>query len=336
MPNKSNGKINRPIQLIVLIFGGVICILLSIIGRENSWPVYVYDLLNSIGGALIIGPALSWILDLRSMIDYFKRITVESLVSKEYLANLDRDQLLDLRKECTAKIHLKETDNVEKGLINLDESVCELLTQPYLERYRQNTTCEEDAAGFFNKTHYMEEFVKNPLNTKAEFKEFPKVYIQIDDEEPKAENYMNLKRFTVKIDDQPEMDITNDVKITLEKIVDAEYDFDSVLSWVRKNGEELKIEYHRELLVNRIFTLKTPNTDITFMKRLTLPVKSLKIDYSYSGPTPYKLIGSCFGTLSYSPNDNSMKVIQNEKNISIESFNWLLPGNGIFIVKTKK
>jgi hypothetical protein len=31
-----------------------------------------------------------------------------------------------------------------------------------------------------------------------------------------------------------------------------------------------------------------------------------------------------------------MKVIQDDNYISIESFDWLLPGNGIFIVKTKK
>lgn len=326
---------SKPVQLIVLIFGGIILILISIIGKNVfNWPAVGYDLLNSVGQALIIGPALSWILDLRSMVDYFKKITIESLISREYLTKLERGQLLELRKECTAKIHLKGAETIEKGLINLDEKVCELLTAPYLERYRQNTSCSVDG-DFFLKKHYMEEYVINPLDTKVSFKEFPKTFINLDDDKlATAETYLKILRLTVKVDDDDEKDITATVKIKNTTINDAEFQCNTVLSWVDGTGKDLEIEYTKSLLVNRVYEIRTPKTDMTFIKRVTLPVKSLKIDYTYIGDD-LKLIGSCFGTLSYS-NDNGMKVIQDDNYISIESFNWLLPGNGIFIVKTKK
>jgi hypothetical protein len=326
-------SITKPIQLILLVFGGIILILFSIISKNVfCWPTTVNDLLNSLGQALIIGPALSWILDLKSMVDYFKKITIESLISKEYLAKLERSQLLDLRKECTAKIHLKDAENIEKGLINLDESVCELLTEPYLERYRQNTSCSLDG-DFFIKRHYMEEYVINPLDKKVKFKEFPKSYISVPIGED-ATSFLTITKLTIKIDDGIEIDYTPKVKIHSSKVNDAEFLYNTVFSWVDETGKDLEIEYNKSLLVNRVYEIKTPKDDITFIKRVTLPTKSLKIDYSYNG-SDLRLIGSCFGTLSYS-NDNGMKVIQDDNYISIESFDWLLPGNGIFIVKTKK
>lgn len=96
-------KFSKPLQLILFIFLGVILILLSIIIKDGGEPTVWSDLLNSLGNALIIGPALSWILDLPSMITYFKKITVESLISTEYLQSLPRTKLVDLRKECTEK-----------------------------------------------------------------------------------------------------------------------------------------------------------------------------------------------------------------------------------------
>lgn len=62
-----------------------------------------------------------------------------------------------------------------------------------------------------------------------------------------------------------------------------------------------------------------------------MPVKSFKVDYNYD-KDDFRLIGSCFGTLSYS-NNGKIKVIQEGNYISIEAYEWILPGNGIFIAK---
>lgn len=134
-------KKNYPIYLMVA-FAGVICIFLSLLfgDKENIW----WNTLTHVGQALIIGPTISLILDLPSMINYFKKITIKSLVSESYLNTLQRGKLIELRKKITARIHLKDTQFVEQGLINIDEGVCELLTQHYHERYRQNVTCKFD------------------------------------------------------------------------------------------------------------------------------------------------------------------------------------------------
>lgn len=323
--------LSKPLQLIVFVCFGIILILSSILLKQN-FPDYstIPDLLICLGQALIIGPALSWILDLPSMIDYFRKITIESLISSAYLKSLPRSRLVELRKECTAKIHLKDSESVEKGLINMDENVCELLTQPYYERYRQNTICQADEK-YFVKKHHIEEYLINPLGIKTTYDDFPKTYLNIEDGQS-VNNIFKVLKLTVKIDDQPESDYTSNVEIKENKINKSDIPFDRELVWYdKKSNSVLAFDYTNSIIINRVTEVRTPKSDITYIKRVKKPVKSLKVDYSYGGHD-LKLVGSCFGTLSYS-NDGGMKIIQEDNYISIESFNWLLPGNGIFIVK---
>lgn len=298
--NSDKKKLSKPLQLILLCLLGVVLILVSVI-IKHSHPDYIIllDLLTAIGQSLIIGPALSWILDLPSMIDYFKKITVESLISSEYLQSLPRNRLVELRKECTAKIHLKDTDNVEKGLINLDENICELLTKPYFERFRQNTSCVKKNDKFV-KTHVIDELLINPLNTKIAYDDFPKTYLNIPEGES-LENFYKILSVTIKIDDQPEIDVTKDINVIAKKIDNSDIHFDTVVSWHDKNGKELSYDYINSIAITRKIQVVTPQTDIIFIKRVVRPVKSLKIDYGYKG-NDLKLLGSCFGTLSFTRN----------------------------------
>ena len=324
-------KHRKPLQLIIFILFGVVLILLSILekNRNRGESNIISDLLNSVGQALIIGPAISWILDLPSMIKYFKRITIESLISSEYLNSLERDRLMQLRKDCTANIHLKDAPNVESGLINMDENVCELLTQPYYDRYRQNTTCTKDGQ-YFRKKHHTEELIINPLPSKVKYDDFPNTYLgMLDGEE--LEDVYKVVKITVKVDDNDEQDITSKIIIAKKKIYETDIHFDTVVTWLDQENKDLSIEFTKSLLINRIVEIRTAVTDVTFFKRVKMPVKSFKIDYHYAG-NDLKLVGSCFGTLSY-PNSGGIRVIQELNYISIESFVWMLPGNGIFIVK---
>ena len=329
----SSRRLSKPLQLIIFVAIGIILILTSIIVKQAYPTATVWtELLNSLGNALIIGPALSWILDLPSMINYFKHITVESLISKEYLNNLDRDKLVALRKDCTVKIHLKDSDTVEKELINVDENICELLTKPFCERFRQNTSFHK-ANNVYKKKHYIEELYRNPLNSRVSFSNFPKTYLDLSPGKTVDDIY-KFEKFTVKIDDGVTKDITSDVKLVGHNINEPDIHFNTVVTLEDKSGNPLSFDYTNTLEINRIIIIETPAVDNTFIKRVTIPVKSFKIDYGYSG-NDLKLIGSCFGTLSYS-NDGGMKIIQGGSYISIESFTWLLPGNGVMIVKIPK
>ncbi|MEP7164565.1 MAG: hypothetical protein ABI741_07720 [Ferruginibacter sp.] len=339
MANTKPKSAKKPLQLIILIFLGIICILISILvrhacedGKSCENNIIIADLLNALGDALIIGPTLSWILDLPAMIDYFKRITVESLISKDYLNTLPRDKLLELRKECTQKIHLKDSETVEKGLINLDESVCDLLTQPYCERFRQNTVCHSEG-DYFKKKHYIEEYIINPLDKKVTYKDFPKTYLEMEPGQVVDDVY-KISNLTVKIDDDDEKDITAQVKVLPSDVTQTDIHYSFGIYWADLQGNPLTFDFTKSLTIKKVVIVITKKTDINYYKRVTMPVKSFKIDYTYSG-SDLKLIGSCFGTLSY-PTEGGMKIIQEDSYISIESFNWMLPGNGIFIVKVPK
>jgi hypothetical protein len=307
----------------------MVLILFCISKTDPAHPNVWLELLIAIGQALIIGPTISLILDLPSMVGYFKRITIESLISKEYLNSLPRQTLVDLRKECTAHIHLGDAPFVEQGLINIDENVCELLTQPYHERYRQNTTCWNEG-NFTYKKHQVEELIINPLGNRT-FKqpEMVKSLLMKQAGEQIDELFKVLK-FSVTIDDQEERDYLLDLSIQ-ESAADLELlNYNTQVVLQDKNGKPLFFEFNKSLKIERIYQVRVPKTDITFVKRLTMPAKSFRLDYHHSDPG-CKLVGSCFGTLSFS-NDGSLKVNHNENHISIEAYTWLLPGNGVIIV----
>ncbi|HNN71458.1 MAG TPA: hypothetical protein PKG89_09465, partial [Ferruginibacter sp.] len=61
-----------------------------------------------------------------------------------------------------------------------------------------------------------------------------------------------------------------------------------------------------------------------------IPVKSFRLDYHFP-VQGVKLFASCFGTMAFSEAGN-MKIIHEEDHISVESYSWLLPGNGVFVV----
>jgi hypothetical protein len=322
----------KPLQYIILLCGGIILILFAIILKHQTTcdPMW-YELLSAIGQALIIGPALSWIIDLKSTIELFKKVTIESLISDEYLGTLSKPQLLDLRKKTTQEIHLQGTSSVEKGLIDLDENVCGLLTELYYERYRQNSSCRIENNQYVKK-HNIEELLINPLTSnEGIYREFPRIYLNMD-ANANVDDFLKIHKLTIKIDDGKEEDYTSQIIIKKELTTEPEFRYNSILSWAFKDNNPLQFSFKKSIQISRVFEVRTSMTDITFIKRVTLPVKSFKIDYNYNGNENIRLIGTCFGTLVY-PNVGKMNVIEGDNYISIESFSWMLPGNGIFIVK---
>ncbi len=322
-------KKHVPIYL-VIIFGGAILILLSFLLKPKEPNVW-WETVTAIGQAFIIGPTISWILDLPSMINYFKKITIQSLVSKEYLDSMERGKLIELRKECTGRIHLKDAQFIEPGLINIDESICELLTKHYHERYRQNVSCRIDGNHIIKK-HHIEEVIINPVGGNGTIKipENLKMFVYKNESEP-VDDILKVLKYTVASDDKEEIDYIKQgmkIKETPSDVTDMTYN--SQLTIVRKDNLPLEFEFSKNLKIEKIYEVRVPKTDNTFLKRLTIPVKSFRFDYHFPDSN-VKLIGACFGTLSFS-NEGNIKIIHESDHISIESYSWLLPGNGVFIV----
>jgi hypothetical protein len=315
----------------LIAFIGIVLIFGSIYFRGETSNVF-WDTIIDVGKALIIGPTISWLLDLPSMINYFKKITIKSLVSEEYLNTLPREKLLDLRKKCTARIHLKNTKFVEQGLIDLDESVCELLTKHYHERYRQNVTCKIEG-DYVIKKHHIEEFIVNPLHSHGSTIKIPDGMTNFLYKRPEenVNDLFKISKYSVFADEKDEVDFVKagmQLKVAISDATDMPYN--TIISITDKDNNPINLEFSKWLKIEKIYEIKVPKEDRTFLKRVKIPVKSFRLDYHFPD-SHVKLVASCFGTLAFST-EGSMKIIHEIDHISIESYSWLLPGNGVFVV----
>ncbi len=316
---------------IMIAFGGAVLILFSILQKGDKANIW-WETLIAIGQSLIIGPTISLILDLPSMVNYFKKITIQSLISKEYLNNLPKEELLELRKQCTAHIHLNAAQVVEHGLINMDEKICELLTMPYHERYRQNISCRIEG-NYIVKRHQIEEYIINPLGGNGNSKkisEAVKNYVYKEDGENVNDIYKLIK-YSVSIDEKAEVDyVAEGIKIEEAAYDTNDMTYNTQLTIVTKDNKELEFEFSKSIRMEKIYEVRVPRSDITFLKRLNMHAKSFRLDYHFPN-AGIKLVAACFGTLAFSPNGN-IKIIHENDYISVESYTWLLPGNGVFVV----
>ncbi len=268
------------------------------------------------------------------MINYFKRITIQSLVSKEYLESLPRDKLLELRKDCTARIHLKDTQFIEHGLINMDESICELLTKYYHERYRQNVSCRYEG-DYIIKKHHLEEVIINPIGgngNSIKFADTVKMFV-FKQEGDTTDHLLKILKYSVIVDDKEEVDYLQKGIIVKEVPTETtDMAYNTKLTVSTKDNNTLEFEFSKTLKIEKVYEMRVPKSDNTYLKRVTIPVKSFRLDYHFP-ENNVKLVGACFGTLSLS-NDGNIKIINEVDHISIEAYCWLLPGNGVFIVST--
>ncbi len=218
----------------------------------------------------------------------------------------------------------------------MDEAICELLTKHYHERYRQSVVCriEED---FVVKKHHIEEYIKNPLAINSHMVKFPEntrnyIYKKANED---VNDVFKMIKYAVSIDDGPEVDyVKNGIK-NKEAISDAtDMPYNSLVTLVDKDNNPINFEFSRSIKIEKIFEVRVPKDDITFLKRVNIPVKSFRLDYSFPN-SDVKLVASCFGTLAFS-NEGNMKIIHESDHISIESYSWLLPGNGVFVVAAKQ
>jgi len=296
--------------------------------EHNHW----LELSIHIGQALIIGSTISLLIDLPAMVNYFKKITIQSLISEDYLNSLSRIKLLDLRKKTTARIHLKDTQFVEHGLIDLDEKICDLLTKYYHERYRQNVSCKFEG-DYVIKKHHVEELIINPLGNTGNSIKFPENVRNFfyKKENENVGDMFKILKYVVTADDKKEIDYMKEgIKIIESPSDTTDMPYNVQTSIVNKDNNPLEFEFIKWLKIEKIWEVRVPKADITFLKRVKIPVKSFRLDYHFPD-SGVKLVAACFGTLALSDEGN-IKIIHEDDHVSIESYTWLLPGNGAYVV----
>lgn len=380
--NKTKSKL--PIILLICAFVSFGIILFSSIYNSISENInnkclpfpYLYNIktilkiLEALSISVLAGTILAFLIDIPSRIKEYKNFFVTLLTSNEYLKRLDEKQLTNLRSEVTTLLHTQDVPNMPKGLIRLDQVICNMLKQPYYKYYRQSikvdlTSKSQEHNSFLKKDFSVEYLIFNPFNKDRSiivdlgFSGFTDIPNNSD-----VKDYFKINKFTLHIDSyNEEIDMTQYIKIlsmpckesigynthifinTLENNKAAlherffkehasgnkkEINYENLNEINLNLSQKLNIRFKDKIKVELNYSITTPINDKIFTKRLRYPVKYFRIDYT-SKTNSHKLYGQLLGTLIEQSKISTN--IQNDKtHLSLETFDWLLPGNGAIIV----
>ena len=83
------------------------------------------------------------------------------------MKNLYEERLTQLRKDITEQIHIANAPFMARGLIEIDQRICELLKEPYYTKYRHSVVCtDDDDESYIWKEHQVSYILKNPYGSK--------------------------------------------------------------------------------------------------------------------------------------------------------------------------
>ena len=293
--------------------------------------------------SIVAGVILAFVIDLPTRLMDYEKSFIHALSSNAYLKALDEHKLTKLRNDATEQLHKSNAPNMAKGLIEMDQKVCELLRMPYYTRYRQSVICSEpDENGFITKEHTIEYKLINPYGVNREGKEILQMtnLIKLEDPNNKDErrNVMDIVEFNCLVDDEKTINIKEkcDPYYTPIERTDEYYNTKVVLKakeTQNRTQEELllgvPVSFKDNIQVRIRYTIKVHKEDRCFSKRLQHPAHNFRLDYS-SKSADVKLNGQIFGT-QMRQSDLSIRNASNNS-ISLECFDWLLPQNGAIVV----
>lgn len=354
--NKNKKKQDKTrFKVIIFIAFGVILFLISLILNnqversvqieEQHSVVTMKDwatTLSSLSISLIAGAFLTYIIDIPSKLKEYETSFLNALSSNNYLKSLDESRLVQLRKDTTEQLHAKNAPFMAKGLIDIDQRICDLLKQPYYTRYRQSVICSDitNETDYINKEHMIDYCLRNPYGKNKEAVEYIGFSNLILKKDGEINDFISNLKIEYKIDENDKLEFApNSYKIEespLNNKVEF-YDTKLMLCGISNDGQTesrgIKVCFKKSLEVHMEYRIKVPKDDICFSKRMRHPVKNFRLDYSYIN-SQIKLFGQIFGT-GLKQSDISIKYLA-DNIISLETFDWLLPDNGAIVVMTKK
>jgi len=331
--------------LFVGLLGLFFYIISIILSKEPSlqfpYSDSVYSVFCGISISIVTGSVLAIVIDIPSRLREYENSFVNAMTSNNYLKALDENRLTKLRNDITEQLHKANAPCMARGLIKIDQRVCELLRQPYYSRYRHTVKCTPiENSEFIEKEHSVDYKLINPYSVNqdaVEFIRFSNLILTNGNEDEKKEAFKDLK-ITCRVDDGYEQDLSDKIELKYKYInKDTEfYDTKVYLdskdnSLEEKNG--IRVSFKDNICVHIQYKVKVHKEDICFTKRLQHPAKNFRLDYTYNNSSG-KLYGQIFGT-EIKQSDISIKYI-NENAISLETFDWLLPDNGAIVVMLNK
>ena len=391
MPNDSDfeagmSKKRSWVPIILVVSSAIILVVLEFNSPKSDNWLSVFNLLSAGCISVIAGVLLSWLVDVPRKFDDYSRLISTSLTSYTYLRGLSRKELAELRERVTAELYMKDTPKMPRGLIKLDNRICELLSNPYYLVYRETIDCEKpdtfknitgkdlkdnkDGQLFLKKNNNQVYTIKNPFSGVQPIKANIGLnnYVFLPNECPLNDLFI-INKYLVSIDNSKFVDIIPLLKVTYQKREKtdvhspetttyntgfqlitktgssisqesllsmpfdnskAEYEESSVFA----HDSQLVVTFSVNVRVQLSYSLIVPVADNHYTKRLKYSTKSYRLDYSIAD-TEQRLTGQLLGTL-IDQSQIEINESDDERHLSIEAFEWLLPKSGATVVYSKK
>lgn len=330
------------LKILVVILVGLLITLVSIYLDANvkfTGSHLVFGALSSIAVSLIAGAVLAWMIDIPSKLKEYENSIVNALVSNNYLKSLDEERLTQLRKDVTEQLHKVNVPCMARGLIDIDQKICNLLKQPYYTRYRQTVVCKKDEVnGVIVKHHTIDYKLINPYSVNSKATEYISIanLVLSNGKDNMKDKAITDVRIRCIIDDGLAKDLSSEIEFDSSSVDSRETFYDTKVELVAKNdsykGDKkgLKIEFDKSLEVKMSYDIVVDKDDISFTKRLRHPAKNFRLDYTFETTSPIKIFGQLFGTELKQSDFLIRYPLPNS--VSLESFEWLLPDNGAIVV----
>lgn len=330
------------LKILVVILVGLLITLVSIYLDANvnfTGSHLVFGALSSIAVSLIAGAVLAWMIDIPSKLKEYENSIVNALVSNNYLKSLDEERLTQLRKDVTEQLHKVNVPCMARGLIDIDQKICNLLKQPYYTRYRQTVVCKKDEVnGVIVKHHTIDYKLINPYSVNSKATEYISIanLVLSNGKDNMKDKAITDVRIRCIIDDGQAQNLSSEIEFDSSSIDSRETFYDTKVELVAKNdsykGDKkgLKIEFDKSLEVKMSYDIVVDKDDISFTKRLRHPAKNFRLDYTFETTSPIKIFGQLFGTELKQSDFLIRYPLPNS--VSLESFEWLLPDNGAIVV----
>lgn len=330
------------LKILVVILIGLLITLVSIYLDAKvkfSGSHLVFGALSSIAVSLIAGAVLAWMIDIPSKLKEYENSIVNALVSNNYLKSLDEERLTQLRKDVTEQLHKVNVPCMARGLIDIDQKICNLLKQPYYIRYRQTVVCKKDEVnGVIVKHHTIDYKLINPYSVNSKATEYISIanLVLSNGKDNMKDKAITDVRIRCIIDDGQAKNLSSEIEFDSSSVDCRETFYDTKVELVAKNdsykGDKkgLKIEFDKSLEVKMSYDIVVDKDDISFTKRLRHPAKNFRLDYTFETTSPIKIFGQLFGTELKQSDFLIRYPLPNS--VSLESFEWLLPDNGAIVV----
>lgn len=330
------------LKILVVILVGLLITLVSIYLDANvkfTGSHLVFGALSSIAVSLIAGAVLAWMIDIPSKLKEYENSIVNALVSNNYLKSLDEERLTQLRKDVTEQLHKVNVPCMARGLIDIDQKICNLLKQPYYTRYRQTVVCKKDEVnGVIVKHHTIDYKLINPYSVNSKATEYISIanLVLSNGKDNMKDKAITDVRIRCIIDDGLAQDLSSEIEFDSSSVDSRETFYGTKVELVAKKdsykGDKkgLKIEFDKSLEVKMSYDIVVDKDDISFTKRLRHPAKNFRLDYTFETTSPIKIFGQLFGTELKQSDFLIRYPLPNS--VSLESFEWLLPDNGAIVV----